>query len=813
MAYHYTKNLQKIIETSRQEAIHLGQNYIGADHFLLGILKNRQCTAFYLLESLGINTEKLTAILTAQLQRISGMVTIGNLPFTKRAERILKNTYIESRSFQSSYLGSAHLLLAISREEDGSTSEILKAYDVQYEDIRQEILHLQLSNSINPGSGREGEINDKSDSKNEKQTALDLFGQDFTKMAAENKLDPVIGREDEIMRVAQILCRRKKNNPVLLGEPGVGKTAIVEGLAIKIINKNIPQTLLNKKLINIDLGNIVAGTKYRGQFEERIKSLMDELRQRIDVIIFIDELHTLVGAGSAQGSLDAANLLKPALARGEIQCIGATTYSEYRKFIEKDGALERRFQKIAVNPPSTLMTVEILTALKDRYEKHHHVEYTDSAIMACVNLSERYITDKFLPDKAFDLMDEAGARVHLESISTPPTPNEQESALLEIGKQKELAILQQNYELAANYRDKELELQLKIKNQKKSEQAEKRPKVEESHIAELIAQITGIQVQKLAESEKERYLNTEKELQKKIFGQDEALRTLSQTIRRARAGLKDPRRPVGSFLFLGPSGVGKTETAKQLAAYLFDNSNALIKIDMSEYMERFSVSRLIGAPPGYVGHEEGGMLTEAVRKYPYAVILFDEIEKAHDDIYNILLQILDDGILTDTLGRKIDFKNTIIIITSNTGHEAKYNTPGFTPADREDEIKTGKLLEYAKAHFRPEFINRLDDIIVFKTLKKDNIVAILKLQLSELSLRISKSKDGIQLTDRALTQLTDLCYHLENGAREVRRIIQTNIEDAIAEKLLSNKLIRESPILIDFDGEFHFINEVALLEE
>ncbi|HDR05094.1 MAG TPA: ATP-dependent Clp protease ATP-binding subunit, partial [Candidatus Marinimicrobia bacterium] len=559
---------------------------------------------------------------------------------------------------------------------------------------------------------------------------------------------------------------------------------------------------------------IVAGTKYRGQFEERIKSLMDELRQRRDLIIFIDELHTLVGAGSAQGSLDAANLLKPALARGEIQCIGATTYTEYRKYIEKDGALERRFQKIIVNPPSPEQTVEILTALKDRYEKHHQVEYTGSAIRACVNFSERFITDKFLPDKAFDLMDEAGARVHLDSISKPKAPDQQELRLMEIGKQKELAILQQNYELAASYRDKELELHLELENQCKNELSQKRlPQVEEQHIAELIAQITGIQVQKLAESERERYLNIEIELQKQIFGQNEALHTLSQTIRRARAGLKDPRRPIGSFLFLGPSGVGKTETAKQLAAYLFNNNNALIKIDMSEYMERFSVSRLIGAPPGYVGHEEGGMLTEAVRKYPYAVVLFDEIEKAHDDVYNLLLQILDDGILTDTLGRKIDFKNTIIIITSNTGHNKTSGELGFISAGKQDNIHSKQLIEYAKRHFRTEFINRLDEIIVFNSLKKEVLDKIIQHHIAELSYRISNRRDTIQLSENAIKQLVEMSFQPEYGARELRRVLQSNIEDAIAEDIIKSNLRKDAKILISFDGKFHFNNPALVIEK
>jgi len=798
MSYNYSKNLQKIIESARTDAVSLGQNYINTEHLFLGILKNPECTAYEILLKLGLNVDRMQQLLENRLRMMHAVANYGHIPLTKRAERVLKMTYLESRKLNNTHLSSGHLLLAIMKEAEELSSDILLMNDISYEQIRAEMMNRQNFD----GSYEVSDV--KEHAAKSETPILDNFGQDFTKLAQENKLDPVIGRDDEIMRVAQILSRRKKNNPVLIGEPGVGKTAIVEGLAIKIIQNDVPHSLLNKRIVNIDLGNLISGTKFRGQFEERIKGLMEELIHSKDIIIFIDELHVLVGAGSAQGSLDAANLFKPSLARGEIHCIGATTYDEYKKHIEKDGALERRFQKVVVNPPSIEETRTILHSLKKRYEDHHRVRYTDPAVDACVHYSEKYITDKFLPDKAFDLLDEAGAHVSLMNFDIPKEVLDLHARKDDLTRQKNEAIRSQDYELAARIRDSETLVleEITVAEKNVEERSDKQfPVVDENIVADIVTMMTGIPVQKVVESEAERYLKIHDELRKWIVGQDEAITTLGKSIRRTRAGLKNPNRPIGSFLFLGPTGVGKTELAKVLARYLFNDQSSLIKLDMSEYSEKFTVSRLIGAPPGYVGFEEGGMLTEKVRKRPYSVVLFDEIEKAHDEIYNILLQIMDEGVLTDSNGRRIDFKNTIIILTSNIGTRAESAKGiGFSNASDESRNDDQKNLvnKIVRRAFNPEFLNRLDSIIVFNSLKQENIRKIVTLQVAELSRRLFDKPDMINISTKAVNHIVSLCNVENTGAREVRRVIQNLLEDNIAEQLLRNTLLLSKPLSVDY---------------
>ena len=802
MKNNFSKRVQMVIQFSREEALRLGHNYIGAEHLLLGLIRQGDGLAIEVLANLGVELEELKRSLEDAVRTSGGTMTLGNLPLTKRAEKILKSTYQEAKNFKSDIIDSEHLLLAIAEEVDSVASEVLGTLGVDYDLIYSELERiLEGSEDISPIHSKKGA----------KTPALDHFGTDITKMALEGKLDPVIGREKEIERVSQILSRRKKNNPVLIGEPGVGKTAIAEGLALRIIEKLVPRVLFDKKVVTLDLSSMVAGTKYRGQFEERMKAIMNELEKSKDIILFIDELHTIVGAGAASGSLDASNMFKPALARGEIQCIGATTLDEYRKYIEKDGALERRFQKIMVNPPNVEETLKILNGLKSRYEDHHHVKYSDRALEAAVKLSERYITDKYLPDKAIDVMDETGSRVHLLNIIVPDEVVKLEGKIDELRKRKEEVVKTQNFEKAAEIRDTERKLTDELNLQRQAwdqEQENNLVEVTEEDIADVVSVMTGIPVNRVAESEFEKLKKIEEELRKKIVGQDEVIGHLSKSIRRARAGLKDPRRPIGSFIFLGPTGVGKTELAKVLAKYLFQDDESFIRIDMSEYMEKFSVSRLVGAPPGYVGYEEGGDLTEKVRRRPYSVVLFDEIEKAHYDIFNILLQILDDGSLTDSFGRKVDFRNTILILTSNIGGRLlRSKNLGFGNEDkksRNEEIKK-KVIEEAKKIFNPEFLNRIDEIVSFKELDRVSVLQIIDIMIEEIRERLLSRQLELRLSRAVKSHLLEKGYNREMGARPMRRTIEKELEDPIAERLLSGVFSEGSIIKVAVSkGELTF---------
>jgi len=808
MKNNFSKRVQLIIQHAKEEAIRLGHNYIGCEHLLLGMIREEDSLAIELIENTGVEIGELRQAIQDAIQASTSTVTLGHLPLTKRAERTLKNTYVEAQKFDSDIIGSEHLLLSIAKETEGVAAEVLSNFGITYETIKNELKDMMEGKQYTSGSS-------SSKKKKSKTPALDHFGTDITQLATDDELDPVIGREQEIERVAQILSRRKKNNPVLIGEPGVGKTAIVEGLAIRIVEHHVSRVLYNKRIISLDLAAIVAGTKYRGQFEERMKAIMSELQEsKGEIILFIDELHTIVGAGGASGSLDASNMFKPALARGEIQCIGATTMDEYRKHIEKDGALERRFQKILVQPPSVSETVEILHGLKDRYEEHHGVRYTMEAIRDAVNLSNRYITDKFLPDKAIDVMDEAGSRIHLKNIVVPDEILELEDQISDIQEQKEEVVKAQQFEDAAEYRDKERRLREQLDDARDRWQKEEKKNIVEvtnDDIADVVSIMTGIPVNKVAESESQRLLKMSETLKEHIIGQDEVLKKLTKAIQRARAGLKNPRRPIGSFLFLGPTGVGKTETAKQLAKYLFDSEDALVKIDMSEYMEKFAVSRLVGAPPGYVGYEEGGELTERVRRNPYSVVLLDEIEKAHHDVFNILLQILEDGVLTDSLGRKVDFKNTVIIMTSNIGtNRLKHQTFGFGGTDEASvyDAMRSRVEDEVKRLFRPEFLNRLDEVIVFRQLNKEDLLAIVENLIEEIRENARINEFDIVLTEEAKKFLVGKGYNVEYGARPLRREIQRRIEDPLAEKVLSGELSEHGVIKIDVkDDQLTFTQE------
>ncbi len=813
MKNNFSKRVQMVIQYAKEEAIRLGHNYIGSEHLLLGLLREEDSLAVEILESLGVDLEEIRTTIQELVQSSTSTITLGHLPLTKRAERILKRTYVEAQNFDSDIISSEHLLLAIAQETEGVAAEVLANFGITYETIKDELDDMM--------EGKQQYTSSSTKKKKSKTPALDHFGQDITKLAADNKLDPVIGREKEIERVAQILSRRKKNNPVLIGEPGVGKTAIVEGLASRIDSHKVSRVLYNKRIISLDLAAIVAGTKYRGQFEERMKAIMSELQEsKGEIILFIDELHTIVGAGGASGSLDASNMFKPALARGEIQCIGATTMDEYRKYIEKDGALERRFQKILVQPPSVQETIKILYGLKDRYEDHHGVHYNDAAINSSVRLSHRYITDKFLPDKAIDVMDEAGSRIHLKNIVVPDEILDLEQKIEDVRQQKEEVVKAQQFEEAANYRDKERRLRENLDEARKrwEEEEEKHiVEVTEEDIADVVSIMTGIPVSKVQESESQKLLKMTEGLREHIVGQDEVLEKLAKAIQRARAGLKNPRRPIGSFLFLGPTGVGKTETAKQLASYLFDTEDALVKIDMSEYMEKFAVSRLVGAPPGYVGYEEGGELTERVRRNPYSVVLLDEIEKAHPDVFNILLQILEDGVLTDSLGRRVDFKNVIIIMTSNVGtSRLKHQTFGFGGTDAQSvyESMKHKVEDEVKRLFNPEFLNRLDDVIIFRPLSKDHLLQIVDNLVEEIKENTKAQSFDVQLTDDAKKFLISEGYNFDYGARPLRREIQRLIENPIAERILSGELKDTGIIRVEVaNDELRFIQETLDPEE
>ena len=807
MKNNFTSRVQKVIRYSKEEAMRLGHDYIGTEHLLLGIIKEGEGIAIKILQNLGVDLSKLKKAIEDSTAPSGGTMTIGNLPLSKRAEKALKMTYIEAKNFKNDVIGTEHLLLSILKEKDSLAAQVLLTFNLDYASCYNELENILAGKPTMPTP--------KQAPKKTKTPALDHFGRDLTQLAVEGKLDPIIGREKEIQRVAQVLSRRKKNNPVLIGEPGVGKTAIAEGLALRIVQKKVSRVLHNKRIVALDMGSIVAGTKYRGQFEERMKAIMTELEKADDVILFIDELHTIVGAGGASGSLDASNMFKPALARGELQCIGATTLDEYRMYIEKDGALERRFQKVMVEATTPEETLEILHSVKDRYEQHHHVVFTDEAIESIIKLSERYITDKNFPDKAIDVLDETGSRVHLANIVVPQEILDLENEIERVRVEKESLAKLQDFERAAKLRDMERHLSEQLEEARaRWEQAEqtRAATVTEEDIAAVVSMMTGIPTHRIAISESKKLMRMEDTLKQRVIGQDEAVKLISKAIRRARAGLKDPNRPIGSFIFLGPTGVGKTYLAKELAEYLFESANALVRIDMSEYMEKFTVSRLVGSPPGYVGYEEGGLLTEKVRRHPYSVILLDEIEKAHPDVFNILLQVLDEGHLTDSLGHKVDFKNTVLIMTSNIGVRDLRNVSsfGFTNVETEntmENIKT-KISDELKRVFNPEFLNRVDDIVYFKQLNNNEAVKIVELTLKDLERKLKERNITFYLTDGAKKFIAEKGFDPMYGARPLKRAIQKYIEDPIADELLKGTFNDGSVIQIKMKNK----NELSFTE-
>jgi ATP-dependent Clp protease ATP-binding subunit ClpC len=799
MDSNFSNRVQDVIRLSREEAIRLGHDYIGTEHLLLGIIREGEGIAIKIFKNLGKDTGKIKKAIEDTVRQTGATLTVGNIPLTKQAEKVLKITYLEAKIFKSDVIGTEHLLLSILREDDNLASQIMQQFGITYELVKEELTNiLSGKSSQQPQKPVAEKKQDRS-----KTPVLDNFGRDLTKFAVDDKLDPIVGREKEIERVAQVLSRRKKNNPVLIGEPGVGKTAIAEGLAIRIIQKKVSRVLHDKRVVTLDLASLVAGTKYRGQFEERMKAVMNELEKAKDVILFIDELHTIVGAGGASGSLDASNIFKPALARGDLQCIGATTLDEYRQFIEKDGALDRRFQKIIVDPTTEEETIKILMNIKYKYEEHHNVSYSEKAIEGAVKLSSRYITDRYLPDKAIDVMDEAGSRVHLANIVVPENILHLEQEIEKIKLQKNQVVKSQNFEEAAKLRDEEKKLLNELEQAKIDWEVQSQSiihEVTEENVADVVAMMTGIPVNRVAQSESAKLVCMEDELKKFIVGQDEAIEKLSKAIRRTRAGLKDPNRPIGSFVFLGPTGVGKTEMAKVLAKFLFDSEENLIRIDMSEYMEKFNVSRLVGAPPGYVGYEEGGQLTEKVRRKPYSVVLLDEIEKAHPDIYNILLQVLDEGVLTDSLGRRVDFKNVILIMTSNIGTKdiKSIGTFGFgeiLQGDKYDKMKS-TIEESVMKVFSPEFLNRIDDLITFKQLTRDDIFKIIDIATRQLLGRILSLGINFELTESAKKFLSEKGYDPLYGARPLRRAVQKYIEDPVSEEILKGKFKEGSNIRV-----------------
>jgi ATP-dependent Clp protease ATP-binding subunit ClpC len=829
----FSPRVKEVLTYSREEAMRLGHNYVGVEHFVLGLIREGEGTAIKLLESMEVDLSRLRKTIENSIKSNAMPAKVADraqIPLVKQAERVLKITYLEAKTFKSATIGTEHLLLSILKDDDNVATRALRSFDVDYDRARQalEMMAGTLPSEDMPRSEMPGSTDEDDDERSfgggggsggaakkpgetkSKTPVLDNFGRDLTKLAEDGKLDPIVGREKEIERVSQILARRKKNNPILIGEPGVGKSAIAEGLALRIIQKKVSRVLFNKRIVTLDIASLVAGTKYRGQFEERMKAVMNELEKSPDVILFIDEIHTIVGAGGASGSLDASNMFKPALARGEIQCIGATTLDEYRQYIEKDGALERRFQKVIVEPTNTEETIQILNNIKDKYEEHHNVTYTQEAIESCVKLTTRYITDRHLPDKAIDALDEVGSRVHLNNINVPQEIIEIEKSIEDVKEEKSKVVRSQKYEEAAKLRDKERQLQEKLEAAKKrweEETRQHRVTVTESDVEEVVAMMTGIPVQRVAEKESGRLSKMDKELEGTVIGQEQAIVKVVKAIKRNRAGLKDPNRPIGSFIFLGPTGVGKTQLAKELAKYLFDTEDALIRIDMSEYMEKFAVSRLIGAPPGYIGYEEGGQLTEKVRRRPYSIVLLDEIEKAHPDVFNLLLQALDDGQMTDSLGRKIDFKNTIIIMTSNIGARqlADFGTGvGFgtkAKSERETEEKKGIIENALKRAFAPEFLNRVDDVIVFNSLNKEHIFEIIDIELQKLFKRLIDLGYAIKLTDQAKEYVAEKGYDEKYGARPLKRAIQKYLEDPIAEEIINGTIKIGDVLLVDYHKE------------
>ena len=795
----FTERAQKVLALSQEEAIRIGHNNIGTEHILLGLVREGEGIAAKALIALGLSPEKVQKEVEALIGR--GTEMSQTVHYTPRAKKVIELSMDEARKLGHSYVGTEHILLGLIREGEGVAARVLNNLGVSLNKARQQVLQLLGSNEAT--SGHQGGA-----AASASTPTLDSLARDLTVIAREGRLDPVIGRSKEIQRVIEVLSRRTKNNPVLIGEPGVGKTAIAEGLAQQIVNNEIPETLRDKRVMTLDMGTVVAGTKYRGEFEDRLKKVMDEIRQAGNIILFIDELHTLIGAGGAEGAIDASNILKPSLARGELQCIGATTLDEYRKYIEKDAALERRFQPIQVDEPSLEESIQILRGLRDRYEAHHRVSITDDAIEAAVKLSDRYITDRFLPDKAIDLIDEAASKVRLRSYTTPPNLKELEMKLEEIRKEKDAAVQSQEFEKAASLRDMEQRLREKLedtKRQWKEQQGKENSEVTVEDIANVVSTWTRIPVSKLAETETDKLLNLESILHDRLIGQEEAVVAVAKAVRRARAGLKDPKRPIGSFIFLGPTGVGKTELARALAESMFGDEDAMIRIDMSEYMEKHSTSRLVGSPPGYVGYEEGGQLTEKVRRKPYSVVLLDEVEKAHPDVFNILLQVLEDGRLTDSKGRTVDFRNTIVIMTSNVGADAlKRNKHlGFNVQDegRDYSDMKGKVMDELKKAFRPEFLNRIDEIIVFHMLEKKHIQEIVTLMVNQLVKRLKEQEIELELTSKAIEAIADKGFDREYGARPLRRAIQKHVEDRLSEELLKGTIEKGQKVVFDAEGE------------
>ena len=830
----FSPRVKDVIAYSKEEALRLGHDFIGTEHLMLGLLRDGDGKAIDILNALDIDLghlrRKVEILSPANPDTAMVSNEKKNLHLTRQAERALKTTFLEAKLFQSSSINTAHLLLCILRNENDPTTKLLNKLKIDYDGVKDQFKYMiandddDFSDSPaaesfsdetgddatrdNPFSGGGSGSSAGKTAKKSKTPVLDNFGRDLTALAEVDKLDPVVGREKEIERVSQILSRRKKNNPLLIGEPGVGKSAIAEGLALRIVQRKVSRILFDKRVVTLDLASLVAGTKYRGQFEERMKAVMNELEKNDDIILFIDEIHTIVGAGGATGSLDASNMFKPALARGEIQCIGATTLDEYRQYIEKDGALERRFQKVIVEPTTVDETIEILNNIKDKYEDHHNVTYTDEAIEACVKLTNRYMTDRFLPDKAIDALDEAGSRVHITNIDVPKQILELERKLEEVREKKNSVVKKQKYEEAAKLRDdeKNLEKELNLAQEKWEEESKKhRETVSEDNVADVVSMMTGVPVNRIAQTESNKLVELPKKIKGKVIGQDEAVAKVVKAIQRNRAGLKDPNKPIGSFIFLGQTGVGKTQLAKVLARELFDNDDALIRIDMSEYMEKFAVSRLIGAPPGYVGYEEGGQLTEKVRRKPYAVILLDEVEKAHPDVFNMLLQVLDDGYLTDSLGRKIDFRNTIIIMTSNIGARKLKDFGqgvGFGTAAKRSQVDDNarSVIENAlKKAFAPEFLNRIDDVVIFNSLEREDIFKIIDIELAKLFDRIGGLGYKLELSDKAKGFIAEKGFDKQYGARPLNRAIQKYIEDALAEEIITSKLSEGDTIFMDLD--------------
>jgi ATP-dependent Clp protease ATP-binding subunit ClpC len=813
----FSPKVKDVITFSREEALRIGNDFIGVEHLLLGIIRLGDGTAVKLLNEFHLDLKHIKSEIELTLQKNSkaSVNPTGNIPLVKQAEKVLKMTYLEAKVFKSPVIGTEHLLLSMLKDEDSFVCALLNKYGIIYDNVKDE-LEAMIEEQMNPRAEFPGSQDDdngeqfaaqrKPADPKSKTPVLDNFGRDLTKMAEAGKLDPIVGREKEIERVSQILSRRKKNNPILIGEPGVGKSAIAEGLALRIVQRKVSRVLFNKRIISLDLASLVAGTKYRGQFEERMKAVMQEIEKNPDVILFIDEIHTIIGAGGASGSLDASNMFKPALARGEMQAIGATTLDEYRQYIEKDGALERRFQKVLVEPTTIDETIQILNNIKERYEDHHSVTYTPDAVAACVKLTERYITDRHLPDKAIDALDEVGSRVHLTNINVPQEIIDIEAQIEALKDQKNEVIKSQQYEKAAELRDSERKLQEQLetaKNKWEQESKNNRVVVTEEHVAEVVSMMCGIPVTKVSQSETGKLVNMAEELRGKVIGQDDAVAKVVKAIQRNRAGLKDPNKPIGSFFFLGPTGVGKTQLAKVLSKYLFDTEDALIRIDMSEYMEKFSISRLVGAPPGYVGYEEGGQLTEKVRRKPYSIVLLDEIEKAHPDVFNLLLQVLDDGHMTDGLGRKIDFKNTILIMTSNIGARqlADFGSGvGFgTKAKDESRDENAKTViqNALRKAFSPEFLNRIDDMILFKSLGREDIHKIIDLELQKLYGRINDLGYQIEMTEKAKDFIVENGYDEKFGARPLKRAIQKFIEDPLAEEIIKANLQEGDTIKMD----------------